>query len=182
MTLNEHVWWYLSRASALVAWAALTASCTLGVLLATRVLKPHDRPAWLMALHRHLAAIFVSLTAVHLAGLVADGYVRFGMAELFIPMRSVWKPGAVTVGVVALYAAVAVQGTSLLMRKLPRRLWRAVHLLSYVSFVLVSVHAVWVGSDVRTPLFLVGASAVATTMVLSAVVRMLHLRPARVRP
>lgn len=174
--LNEHVWWYLSRASGLVAGVALAGSCVLGVLLATRVLKPLDRPAWLLAVHRHFAMLFVALTAVHLGGLVADGYVHFGWREVVVPMASAWKPGAVAVGIVALYMAAVVQVSSLLMRYIPRAVWRGIHTMSYITFALVVWHAFWAGSDTGKVFFYVGASIVLSISGAAVGVRLLHMR------
>jgi predicted ferric reductase len=182
MRLNEHIWWYLSRASGLVSWLALAASCALGILLATRVLKPYDRPAWLLSVHRYLSAIFLATLAVHLGGLALDGYVKFAWRELFIPGESSWKTTGVALGVVAMYVALVVEATSLMMRRLPRRVWHAIHLLSYVSFVLVSVHAIQVGTDVRTQVFAVALSGFTGVLVLFAGVRLLHLRTPPERP
>ena len=44
-----------------------------------------------------------------------------GPAELFVPLASAWKPGAVAWGVVALYLLLAIEITSLLQRRIPRR-------------------------------------------------------------
>ena len=46
--MNEHAFWYLSRASGMVAWVILAITCLWGILLITRMLKPADRPAWLL--------------------------------------------------------------------------------------------------------------------------------------
>ena len=73
--MNEKVWWYLARSSGIVAMMLLVASVVWGVLLATRALKPHDRPAWLLDLHRWLGGMALVMTALHLLGLVLDGYV-----------------------------------------------------------------------------------------------------------
>ncbi len=104
-----------------------------GVLLATRALKPMDRPAWLLAMHRWFSALACIGVVVHVLALVADNYVYFGWREVFIPQASGWKRGAVTLGVIAMYLLIAVQGTSLIMKQLPRRLWKFVHYFSYVA-------------------------------------------------
>lgn len=148
--MNSQTWWYLARASGIVAMALLVASLVLGILLATRVLKPLDRPAWLLALHRWISGLGVVGTAVHLIALVADSYVYFGWRELFIPGASRWQPGAVAVGVVALYLLVLVQVTSLLMKRLPKRLWHGVHVLGYAVVWAAVVHGALAGTDVST--------------------------------
>jgi DMSO/TMAO reductase YedYZ heme-binding membrane subunit len=106
------------------------------------------RPAWTLDLHRFLGGLAVAFTGVHLAGLVADSYVTFGAAELFVPFASEWKSTAVALGVVALYLLLAIEVTSLFMRRLPRRLWRGVHLTSYLLFVLATAHMLAAGADV----------------------------------
>ena len=93
--MNPQTWWYMSRASGMVAWMVLGTTCLWGVLLTTRMLKPADRPAWLLDLHRWLAALAIVTTGMHLASLVADNYTYFGWRELFVPQASTWKTGAV---------------------------------------------------------------------------------------
>ena len=73
--------------------------------------------------------------AVHLGALVADSYVHFGVADLLVPFASSWKSGAVAWGVVAFWFLIAVEVSSLMMRRLPRRTWRAIHLTSYLAAV-----------------------------------------------
>ena len=144
--MGSHLWWYTARASGIVAWALVTASVLWGLALACRLVR-RPKPAWMLDLHRFLGGASVVFVAVHLVALSLDQYVGFGFSELFVPMASVWKPGAVAWGIVALYLLVAVEVTSLLMRRLPRKLWRAVHLTSFVVFLGATVHAVQAGSD-----------------------------------
>ena len=167
------VWWYLARASGLVAWAALAASMAWGIALATRLLRPHDRPAWLADLHRYLGGLTLVLTGVHLGALVADSTVHFGLAELVVPFASSWRPGAVALGVVSLYALVAVQLTSLLRPRLPRRWWQAVHRASYLAAFGVPLHAVTAGSDAAAPAMRVSAIALIMVSVVLTVARVI---------
>lgn len=163
--MNEQTWWYLSRASGLVAWALLVGSLVLGVLLATRALKPLDRPAWLLSMHRWFSGLAVTATVVHLLALVLDGYVQFGAKEIFVPMASSWQPGAVTFGVVAMYVMALVQVTSLMMKRLPKRLWRAVHMTSYLLVWTATVHAGMAGTDATNRVY----QAVALLLTIAAV-------------
>ena len=132
--MSSQVWWFVARSSGIVAWALVTMSVCWGLLLSTRLLSRRVSPAWLLDLHRYLGGLAVVFTGIHLVGLVADSYVTFGWAELFIPMASSWKPGAVAFGVVAFYLLLAIEIASLAMRRLPRSLWRWVHRSSFVLF------------------------------------------------
>ena len=171
--MNPQTWWYLSRASGIVAMVLLAASLVLGVLLATRVLKPLDRPAWLLALHRWVSALAVVGTVVHLMALVADNYVHFGWKELLVPGASTWQPGAVTVGIVAFYLLVLVQVTSLMMKRLPKRLWRGVHLCSYAMLWAAVVHGAMAGTDASNQVYQFVALLLSIVATSAALVRVL---------
>jgi methionine sulfoxide reductase heme-binding subunit len=143
----EQVWWYVARATGIVAWALLTMAVVWGLLLSTSLLKSWSRPKWLLDLHRFLGGLAVLFTAFHLGALVADSYTSIGLTDLVVPLASSWKPWPVAGGVVALYLLVAVEVTSLAMRRLPRRYWRWVHLTSFGCFWLATVHGITAGSD-----------------------------------
>jgi hypothetical protein len=148
-TVTNQLPWYVARAGGLVAWATCTASIVWGLLLSTRLVRRRGVPAWLLDLHRFLGVLTLVFTGVHLAGLWFDSYVYFGPKQLFVPMASTWRPGAVAWGIVALYLLLAIQISSWLMRKLPRRVWHTIHLSSFALFVGATVHAVTAGADAR---------------------------------
>ena len=149
--MNEHVWWYLARATGLVAWLLGIASVLWGMALSTRALGAKPKAPWLLDLHRYLGGLTVLFVAAHLGALVADSYVEFGPAELFVPMASAWKPGPVAYGIAATYLLVAVEVTSLLRSRLPKRWWRGVHLASYLVALLSSVHFLTAGTEAANP-------------------------------
>jgi predicted ferric reductase len=180
--MSEQGWWYLSRASGMVAWVVLGASCLWGILMVTRMFKnAGDRPAWLLDLHRWLGALAVVTTGVHLLALVADGFVHFGWKEIFVPNASTWKTGAVTWGVFAFYVLLVVEGTSLVMKKLPRRLWRGIHLTAYIGFFMATVHGLAAGTDRSNIVFIVVASGGIAIMLFAVVGRVLQARHKRAK-
>ncbi len=125
-----------------------------GLLLALRVRVRGPRggrstPASLLAMHRFLGALAVVFTALHVLAIVLDDFVRFSIVDALVPMASTWRPVPVAIGVVAMYVLVAVEVTSLLRSRLSPRVWREVHLLSYVLFALSTLHALTAGTDAR---------------------------------
>ncbi len=149
IALNKNVWWYIARSSGLVAWILVSASVLWGLIYAGRLTRRVVPPAWNLDVHRFLGGLSVSFVIIHVVGLSADKYVNFGLSQIFIPFASTWRPGAVAWGITGLYLLIAVEATSLAMRRLPRKLWRKVHLLSFVLFVTSTVHAWQTGTDVR---------------------------------
>lgn len=177
--MTSQTGWYLARATGIVAWSLLTLSMTWGLMLRTRILNGRPTPRWLLDLHRFLGGLSVVFVALHLAGLVADSYTYFGPAELFVPFASSWRPGAVALGVVALYLLAAVEVTSLLMRHLPRRWWRAVHMSSFATFLLSTLHTVTAGTDARNSLLILAVNVAVAAVLFLVLVRL--LAPGRAR-
>ena len=144
--MSSHLPWYVARASGFVAWGLVTASVLWGLAFSSRFTR-RPKPAWVLDLHRFLGGFAVVFVGVHMGALMTDRYVGFGLAELLVPLASTWKPSAVAWGVIALYLLLAVELTSLMMRRLPRKLWRVVHHAGYLVFVLSVGHALAAGTD-----------------------------------
>ena len=176
--MNEHLWWYVARSGGLVSWWLSSLAVLWGLSLSTRLIRGRGIPAWLLASHRHLGALTLVFTAVHVGGLVADDYVDFGIAEVLFPFASTWRPGAVAWGVVSLHLLVAIEITSLLMKRIRRRLWRAVHLASFAVFAMGSAHAFTAGTDRGNVAVQWTGLIVGTLFVFLVVFRQLSVRSA----
>ena len=175
--MNEKTWWYLSRSSGIVAMVLLVLSLVWGVLLATRVLKPHDRPAWLLDLHRWLGGMSLVMTGLHLVGLVMDDWIHFGFTDLFVPGASEFKPLAVALGVLSMYVLIAVQVSSYFRKRLSAKVWRSIHVLSYGLIWLAAVHAGMAGTDTTNRVY--QALAVVLTMLAVTATTVRILAPGR---
>ena len=168
--MNEQVWWYVARSGGIVAWVLVTLSVLWGLILSTKVISRRGAPAWLLDLHRWFGATSIVFTAIHLIGLVADSYVYFGWSELFVPMASDWQPGAVAWGIVAFYLLIAVEVSSLMMRRIPRKLWRYIHWTSFAVFFMGSLHGLQAGTDTSNRLYVwVGLASVQLVLFLTVV-------------
>ncbi len=163
--MSSQVWWYVARSSGIVAWGLVTLSVVWGLLLSTRLLQRRPSPKWLLDLHRYLGGLAVVFTGFHLLGLVADSYVHFDLASLFVPGASEWRTAPVAWGIVAFYALASVEVTSLMMKRLSRKVWHGIHLLSYLLFWAAAVHGATAGTDASSPWF-VGGSVASIVIVL----------------
>lgn len=147
VAVHPQFWWWVSRATGMVAAILLVASLVWGVLISTRALKPIDRPVWLLAMHRWFSALACVLIVMHMLALVADNYVHFSWGDLFVPGMASWKTTPVALGVVAFWLIVVVQATSLVQKRMPRELWKFIHYFAYVAVWLTSLHGALAGSD-----------------------------------
>lgn len=145
--MNSQLWWYLARSGGIVAWALLAGSVMWGLALSTKVLRGRPRPNWILDLHRFLGGLALVFTGVHVLSLVLDSYVHFGPVEVLVPFTGTWHPVAVAWGVIGLYLLLAVELTSLVRKRISKRLWRSTHYLSFPLFLLTTVHALAAGTD-----------------------------------
>ena len=168
----EQLWWYAARAGGIVSWGLLAASVLWGLALSTRFFNQsafgnRPRPNWLLDMHQWLGTLTMVFIGVHVGSLLLDSYTHFGITDVLVPFASDWDPAAVAWGVVAFWMLLAVEGTALARRWLPKKVWRSVHYLSFPVFVLSTIHGVAAGTDATTTF------AVATVVVVIAVVAML---------
>ncbi len=178
--MNSHVFWYVARGSGLLAWLLLSASIILGLFAATRLTGRRYTPASLQRVHQRVSEVTMAFVAVHIFGLVADSYVHFGVADVLVPFASHWRPAAVAFGVIAAWLLVAVLITSWLRDKLPRRMWHAIHMSSYVAYVLTTIHLMTAGTDAwARPVEAtnIGIAALVTGLTGLALVRSQRRRP-----
>lgn len=150
--MRSQTWWYVARAGGIVSWALATLAVVGGLQLSTRLLRK-PAPAWTLDIHRFLAGLSVVFLGVHIVGLALDQFIGFGPADFLVPFASSYKPAALALGVVAMYLLLAVEITSLMMRRIPRHRWHAIHLTSYVIFVVATVHGLTAGTDSHNPAF-----------------------------
>ncbi len=170
LVTNEQLWWYVARSGGVAARVLTGLSVIWGLVMSTKVMKGTPTPKWLLAMHRWLGGLAVSFTGVHVAALVADSYVSFGPTDILVPYASDWKPGAVAWGIVSMYLLIAVQASSLLMKRLPRRWWKAIHMSSWFLFWAGVIHGATAGTDATNPIYvlLVGSITLLITWLTGA--------------
>src|SRR5262249_5158119 len=150
--------WLAARSAGLVAYGLVGASTLLGLLQTTRSFAPRRRMA-LRPLHEALAVCAVVAIALHAAFLLADPWLRPGLAGILIPFASPWRPLAVAFGIGAAYLVLLLGPTYYLRHRVGAKRWRAVHAFVPAAYVLATLHVVLAGSDASTVWlrFMVGA-------------------------
>ena len=174
---DPHIWWYISRVSSLTAWGLMSFSVVWGVLLASRVFRGLDNPAWLKDLHKYLSTLTVILASIHTSALMLDPYVKFDAADLFIPGVASYEGStetinfALAIGVVSMWVLTLVYLTSLVMDKLPRWLWKGIHFGAYLVFFGVAIHAALAGTDVGSWWYAAVSIFVITMSMIALIIR-----------
>jgi sulfoxide reductase heme-binding subunit YedZ len=143
------MFWYASRATGVVALLLFTAVLVLGLMVTRKGRLPGLPGFAVTSLHRNLSLLGLAFVTVHVLTAVLDGYVSIPLAAAVIPFASGYERFWLGLAAVALDLIIALILTSLLRGRLPRRWWRPVHLLAYLSWPVAFAHCLGAGTDLR---------------------------------
>jgi DMSO/TMAO reductase YedYZ heme-binding membrane subunit len=160
--------WMFSRATGLLAYVTLSMDVILGLLVSTRSANRLVPRGQLVDMHGLLSPLTLALVLAHGGVLLVDSYVRFDIIDLFVPFASSRWPLAVGIGALAGYLVLVVHLSFGLRKRIGTVMWRRLHYLSFVAFVLVTIHAIAVGTDRANPWF--AAIYVALLLVVASLV------------
>jgi DMSO/TMAO reductase YedYZ heme-binding membrane subunit len=141
------LWTYLTRASGIVATVLLVLALGGGLLFSARATGLRRRPNWWLDLHNYLGGLAFAFTVLHIFAAFRDELSGIGLLQIFVPMTATGWAWGITWGVLATYVFAAVVFTSWPKKRLSRRGWLLVHLLSLPATFLAATHAWMVGSD-----------------------------------
>jgi methionine sulfoxide reductase heme-binding subunit len=161
--------WYLMRGSGVTSLILLTGVVVLGILTSRKASLPTLPRFATMTLHRSISLLAVVFLIVHVATAVLDPYAQVRIVDVVVPFIGSWQALWLGLGTLALDALAAVIVSSLLMKHIKRRTWRAIHWLGYGVWPLAFLHSIDIGSDSGT-LWLRAIAAVMLGTVVAATV------------
>jgi sulfoxide reductase heme-binding subunit YedZ len=141
--------WYASRATGIVALLLLTAVLVLGILVNRQGRLPGLPRFAVTSLHRNLSLLSVAFIAVHVLTAVLDTYVSIPATAGVIPFASGYERFWLGLGAISFDLMLAMVVTSLLRGRLNRVLWRAIHLLAYLSWPVAFAHSIGSSKDLQ---------------------------------
>jgi predicted ferric reductase len=139
--------WFITRATGLVALVLLTASMALGLLASVRYQSPRWPRFVTAGLHRNASVLACAFTAVHIITTLADGFVPIRLQDVVIPFISAYRPVWLGLGAIAFDLLLALTVTSLIRTRLSYRAWRLVHWAAYLCWPVAVLHGLGTGSD-----------------------------------
>src|SRR5512141_3047800 len=141
-------YWYLSRASAMVAYALLWASMASGLIITNKLARIWPGGPTAFDLHQFTSLMGLAFALFHALILMGDKYINYTLAQVLVPFNSTgYKPVWVGLGQIGFYL-LAIVGLSFYVRKrLGHRTWRLIHFLSFLMFALALAHGIFAGTD-----------------------------------
>jgi len=141
--------WYASRATGIVALLLLTAVLVLGILVNRQGRLPGLPRFAVTSLHRNLSLLSVAFIATHVLTAVLDTYVSIPVTAGVVPFASGYERFWLGLGAISFDLMLAMIVTSLLRGRLNRVLWRAIHLLAYLSWPVAFAHSIGSSKDLQ---------------------------------
>lgn len=165
-------WMYLSRSSGIVATVLIVLAMVWGFFFSARATGNRRRPKWWLDLHNYLGGLGFVFTIVHLIAVYQDKLTGIGIKEILVPFTATGWAWGIGWGVLATYVFAAVVFTSWPKKRLNKRNWLILHLLSLPATALVLVHAWMVGTSQQYLWFKAGIAVLVGLCVYPAVLRL----------
>ncbi len=163
----NHVLWYASRATGVIAIILMTGIIVLGLMVKAGSSDP-ERSTLIMGIHRNLSMGMSVFIVIHVVTAIAETYVDIGWISALMPFSSGYSPRLIGLGTLAFDAFLAVLITSIMRERLDEARWRLIHWFSYALWGFALIHGYGLGTA-NEPLLrgvtvlcaLVGAAAIA---------------------
>ena len=139
--------WTTSRAAGVTAFAALTLDVIFGLFVSTGILDRWVPRGASVDVHKWLSSVSLGLVAIHSLALLGDATIKFDALDSLVPWMSSYRPGAVTLGVFAMYGALVVHLSFGWRKKIGVRVWRALHGMAFAVFIAAVAHGLMAGTD-----------------------------------
>ena len=173
------IFWFISRAAAVVAFLLLWLSTAWGISVSSKGLGGRISGAMAFAMHNVTSWLALGFAVVHGLSLLGDQVVTFSLPAILVPFASAYQPVLTGIGTLAMYAGVVVTAAFYLKKRLGYRTWRTLHGLSYAMFAAVTVHGVMLGSDTSSALMQAIYVVAGVSVVLLTVFRIMTARANR---
>ncbi|MFZ2842965.1 ferric reductase-like protein [Psychrobacter sp.] len=178
MTATDKHFWYLSRASGVIAYTLFWLAVVFGLLLSTRLGK-HFNAARVFALHQYLSLIAVSFAAFHAGILLADNFLNLNLWQILLPFGFQTERVGVALGQLGFWLLFICAFSFYIKKYIGQSAWRWLHFLTFMAYMFISIHVFMVGSDSRAlPLLLFYAGS-QTLVFLLMTYRLVVLKQAK---
>jgi predicted ferric reductase len=148
---SPKVYWHLSRSMAFVAFGLLWLSMVFGLLISSKLAPLWPGGPTAFELHQHTGLLGLAFALFHGLILLGDHYMSYTLVQILVPFTSTnYRPQWVGLGQVGLYLMMLVGLSVYVQQWIGKRMWRLIHFLSFMLFVLVLVHGLGSGTDSST--------------------------------
>jgi predicted ferric reductase len=141
------LWWYVTRASGIVAYLLLWFSMVLGLAVTSKYLDQLLERVFTYDFHQFISLLSIAFVAVHIIVLLFDRYLPYSIWQILVPFISPYRPFWVGVGVIGFYLIILVTVTFYMRNRIGGKAFRLIHVLSLVGYLGATLHGIYAGTD-----------------------------------
>lgn len=149
-TLWYSVTWDIARAGGITAYLLMALSVIIGLALSLRLQSARWPRLINNELHNFLSLLGLVFVIIHVLAVWIDPFTKFGWSDVFIPFLSSYRTIWLALGIIALYLGIAIGISTWLRPRIGYQWWRRLHYLTFLLFILVTLHGMMTGTDTRT--------------------------------
>lgn len=139
--------WYITRAAGWVAYFLLWFSMVWGLAIPSKFFERVLSPTFAVDFHEYISLLAVGFILLHVGVLLIDKFLPFTIIQILVPFLSTYRPVWVGLGTIGFYLTLLVTITFYLRKKIGQKTFKSIHLLSFLAYLGVVLHAFFAGSD-----------------------------------
>lgn len=151
MGSEPKAFWYLSRSTAIIAYLLLWLSMALGVTMTGKLAQQMLGVPVQYDIHLFISILGLGFSLIHGLLLTGDKYIAISLSQVLVPFTTVnYLPFWVGLGQLAFYVWGIIVLSHYVRKLTGRKVWRAVHYISYFTFLIALAHGLASGTDAGT--------------------------------
>lgn len=144
--------WYIVRASALIGFVLLYVSIFAGTVSCLPGIKKYFLRLKSLNFHCWISLQALVFVLIHAIALLFHKFILFGWKDILIPFHSDFEPVLVALGIFGFYFMIILVATSYARKYISAKLWRAIHFLNIGLYISMIIHALYLGTDLKSGL------------------------------
>lgn len=144
--------WEMIRAAGMISYVLVWLGACAGILYSEKVFV--KKRAMLFNIHQSSGWFAFLFAFLHGGLLLVDTYMPYRFSEVMIPFTAQNESVLSGIGTMSLIILFIVLVSSDLMKRISKKLWKAIHLLTIPAFIAMSIHGFLIGTDSLTPVML----------------------------
>jgi predicted ferric reductase len=152
---TPQAYWDLARSSGIVAYLLMWLSVAFGLIITNRMARVWPGGPTAFDIHQFASLMGVAFAVFHGLILLGDQYIKYTLLQILIPFGSVnYQQFWVGLGQLAFYMLIPITFSFYIRKQISSNVWRWIHYGSFISFAMITVHALLAGSDATNILVL----------------------------
>lgn len=143
--------WYITRAAGFTSYLLIWLSMVWGLAVSSKIFDTLLHRSFTYDFHQFLSLLAVGFIFLHIGILLFDRYLPYTLGQILVPFLSPYRPVWVGIGVIGFYLTLLVTVTFYMRGRIGMKAFRAIHVLSLLSYLGVTIHAFFSGTDSSLP-------------------------------